>query len=222
MELADWDRYWSEVLAENYWREAKMESHQFHFTSLRYLKGLKQRESHRILLVGNGISPEPHGWAYAGCDVTVLEVSAVANHFVASLTVTPDLLANMFVRQPVYPRSEPYSQEDRDLVSVESRPGGTLTFATADLFRFEPVQAFDAIFSRRAYQGFAPAERGELARRFFRWLQPKGLAFVEMLNVIRNRELFEQPFRDAGFNEIDRWPQAPCGERTVLFWHGTG
>ena len=52
-----------------------------------------------MLLAGNGISPEPYGFAHAGCEVTVVEVSPVACRFLASLEATSRLLAPMF---PVY------------------------------------------------------------------------------------------------------------------------
>src|SRR5262249_6587816 len=96
MELPDWDRYWSEVLADKFWTAANMKSWKFEQTSLRYLEGVRERNGHRVLLAGNGIAPEPYGFAHAGCDVTVVEVSAVACQFLGSLEVSPGLLAPMF------------------------------------------------------------------------------------------------------------------------------
>lgn len=92
---------------------------------------------------------------------------------------------------------------------------------TADLFGYEPDQTFHAIFSRRSYQGLPLDRREELATRFYRWLQPGGIAFVEMLNV-RDRKPFEDPFRAVGFRETKWWPQSGDGEKNVLFWHGSG
>jgi hypothetical protein len=66
MNLPDWDRYWSEVLADEFWTLANMETWSFEFTSLQYLRGLEQRAGQRVLLAGNGISPEPYGFAHAG------------------------------------------------------------------------------------------------------------------------------------------------------------
>src|SRR6516225_9991992 len=96
MNLPDWDRYWSEVLADAFWMSANMETWSFEFTSLPYLRGLRQREGHRVLLAGNGISPEPYGFAHAGCDVTVVEVSGVACRVLHALKGSPGLLGRMF------------------------------------------------------------------------------------------------------------------------------
>lgn len=96
LDLADWDRYWTEVLADEFWTWAKMQTWSFERTSLWHLKGVRNRERHRVLLAGNGISREPHGFAHAGCDVTVVEVSAIACRILASVEATPHLLALMF------------------------------------------------------------------------------------------------------------------------------
>jgi hypothetical protein len=108
------------------------------------------------------------------------------------------------------------------LVDEEHQSGGCVSIIQADLFAFEPQQPFDAIFSRRAYQGLPLERREELARRFFRWLRPGGLAFIETLNLRGEREPFEGPFRAAGFREVQGFPQIAPGERSVLFWHGSG
>jgi hypothetical protein len=130
MDLADWDRYWSEVLADTFWTGCNLETLGFEYTSLRHLAGLEKREGHRVLLAGNGISPEPYAFAHAGCDVTVVEVSAVACRFLAGLEVTPLLLAPML---PVYDEVvEPGGMTYRHLnlekscrrVAEEKRPGG--------------------------------------------------------------------------------------------------
>ena len=85
MDLADWDRYWSEVLGSEFWTKANMKTWSFERTSLCHLEGVETREGHRVLLAGNGISPEPYGFAHAGCDVIVVEVSTVACRFLASI-----------------------------------------------------------------------------------------------------------------------------------------
>jgi hypothetical protein len=227
MDLADWDRYWSEVLADGFWRQVNLETWHFHSTSLCYLQQLERREGHRVLLAGNGISPEPYGFVHAGCDVTVVDVSAVACRFVASLEVTPSLLATMFTVFVKSPEPggwnvwEPNLEKSLVLVAEEHRPGGCLSIVPTDLFTYEPEQPFHAIFSRRAYQGLPLDRREELARRFFRWLRPGGLAFIEMLNI-RERKPFEEPFRAAGFREAKNWTRGGRGKRRVIFWHGSG
>jgi hypothetical protein len=237
MNLPDWDRYWSEVLADGFWTASNVETWSFEFTSLPYLRGLQQREGHRVLLAGNGISPEPYGFAHAGCDVTVVEVSGVACRFVQSLEVTPDLLGLQFTAYDDvmdlasgHPVQTSNREKSLKLVDEEHRPGGCLSIITSDLFTYEPSQPFDAIFSRRAYQGFPLERREELARRFFRWLRPGGLAFIETMNVFRERERFESPFRAAGFRvvegwsfrAVEGWPQRERGERCAWFSHCTG
>jgi hypothetical protein len=194
---------------------------------------VKARRGHRILLAGNGISPEPYGFAHAGCDVTVVDVSTVACRFVESLEVTTDLLARMFpvyeetdllcrVRNSEIRKCELNIEKSSLRVGKEQRPGGSLSIVTADLFTFEPEQPFHAIFSRRAYQGLPPDRREELARRFFRWLRPGGLAFVETLNLRGAFKPFEEPFRAAGFRAARQWSTARSRDRRVLFWHGSG
>lgn len=228
MDFADWDRYWSEVLASDFWTKANMKTWSFERTSLGHLERVEKREGHRILLAGNGISPEPYGFVHAGCDVTVAEVSVVACRFLASLEVTPRLLAQMF---PVYDKTvtrQGWTQLDLNLekscvrVEEQRRPCGTISIVNADLFCYEPAQPIHAIFSRRAYQGFPLDLRQELARRFYRWLRPGGTAFVEMHNIIRDRSPFEDPFRAVGFREVTRWSQPRDREKQVIFWHGSG
>ena len=229
MNLPDWDRYWSEVLADEFWKSANMETCCFERTSLEYLRGVEQRENHRVLLAGNGISPEPYAFAHAGCDVTVVDVSAIACRFLQSLHVTPELLGRMFtvyeeIMDPdLHMRvHRPSPEKSLKLVDAEYRPGGCVSIITADLFNYEPSQPFDAIFSRRAYQGLPLDRREELARRFYRWLRPGGIALVEMINIRVERESFEGPFRAAGFREVDDWCQHDRGDRDVVFWHGSG
>jgi hypothetical protein len=229
MDLPDWDRYWSEVLADKFWTSVNLDTMSFAWTSLQYLRGLERREGHRVLLAGNGISPEPYGFAHAGCDVTVVEVSAVACRVLHALKGSPGLLGRMFT---AYDRvmdpalgivvQKPSPEKSLELLEEEHRPGGCLSIITADLFTYEPTQPFDAIFSRRAYQGFSLDRREGLARRFFRWLAPGGFAFVEMLNI-SDREPFEGPFRAAGFREVQDWaPRGSGDERSVFFFHGSG
>jgi hypothetical protein len=227
MDFADWDRYWSEVLDSEFWTKANMKTWSFERTSLSHLESLERREGHRVLLAGNGISPEPFGFAHAGCDVTVIEVSKVACRFLASLALTPGLLAPMF---PVYDKTvtpQGWTQLDLNVekscvrLEAEKRPGGTISIVNADLFDYEPEQPFQAIFSRRAYQGLPPDRRQALAGLFHGWLHPGGTAFVEMLNI-RERKPLENPFRAVGFREIRKWSLARDGEKQVIFWHGSG
>jgi hypothetical protein len=228
MDFPDWDRYWSEVLADKFWKARRMETLFLDRTTHCYLQGVEQRRGHRILLAGNGISPEPYAFVHAGCDVTVIDVSPVACRFLASLEVTSNLLAPMFPVYDTTTTAEGWTRLDHNVeksclrVAAEQRPGGSLSVVNADLFAFEPERPFHAIFSRRAYQGFPLDRRKELARRFFRWLQPGGIAFVEMLNIHHDRNPFEGPFRSAGFREVRNWSQERAGERCVLFWHGSG
>lgn len=225
MDLADWDRYWSETLADDFWRKARIND--WSYAGRSYLESVGQREGHRVLLAGNGISAEPYAFAHAGCDVTAVEVSAVACQFLASIEVTPQLLAPMF---PVYddtvlPNGFTVKrlnvEKSCDRVTKEKRPGGRLSIVCEDLFRYEPEKPFHVIFSTRAYQGFPPDRCQELARRFYRWLEPGGIAFIEMLNI-RGREPLEDPFRAAGFQEAESWSQAASGARQVAFVHGSG
>ncbi|MCC7424738.1 MAG: class I SAM-dependent methyltransferase [Planctomycetaceae bacterium] len=230
MNLEDWDRYWTRVLADDFWRAANMESWDFDRTGLAYLQATADRPKHRILFAGNGISPEPFGFSHKGCEVTVLDVSSVACRFVESLEVSADLLAPMFPefhenRSPGGLITRRLNRESsRTRVEQEHRSGGSVKIVNADLFHWEPAGPFDAIFSRRAYQGFEWPEQEEIARRFYRWLCPGGIAFIEMLNIRTRlmRDVNEAPFSLFGFREIGWWSEANDVDRHVLFWHGSG
>jgi hypothetical protein len=91
---------------------------------------------------------------------------------------------------------------------------------SADLFRHKPPMPYDVIVSVKAFQGFDELRREALARRFFDWLSPGGLCFVETMNVVFQKEI-EAPFRAAGFVEPAR--VAFEGEaKGVVFAHGSG
>lgn len=228
MDLADWDRYWSEVLASPFWKKATSTERGFARTSLQYLLDVEQRREHRVLLSGNGISHEPFGFRHAGCDVTVVDVSTVACQHLASIERQTDALAEMFAVFDKTVTSKgatfltPNKEKSQQNVATEWRPGGSISIVAADLFAYEPKQPFNAIISRKAYQALPMDRREELARRFYRWLQPGGTAFVEMLNIRGERELFEEPFIAAGFQVVKRWTPSHDSERHVLFWHGSG
>src|SRR5262249_7211675 len=96
MNFKAWDRYWSKIVANPFRTSWDMKTWFFEQTGLRYLEGVGQRQGHRILLAGNGISPEPFGFAHAGCEVTVVDVSKVACRFLASLDDTDKVLPGLF------------------------------------------------------------------------------------------------------------------------------
>src|SRR5262245_12421225 len=70
--------------------------------------------------------------------------------------------------------------------------------------------------------GLAARPPGRASAPVLSVLRPGGFAFVETINI-REREPYEGPFTAAGFREADGWTsQTDCGERGVLFWHGSG
>ncbi|HYV39247.1 MAG TPA: class I SAM-dependent methyltransferase [Gemmataceae bacterium] len=227
MNIKDWDRYWSEILADVFWKNHNLDSWIFEHTTLHYIQSVEKREGHRVLLAGNGISPEPFGLSHAGIDVTVVEVSEVACEFLSSFIIDALTLGAMF---PVYDEvktPEGWLQRTLNLEKSatravgEKRAGGNVAIVKGDLFEFEPDQLFDAIISKRAYQGFPADRRQELANRFFRWLRPRGIACVLMHNI-RDREPYEAPFHKAGFARASHWTYPVDHEKQVLFWHGSG
>jgi hypothetical protein len=52
MDLADGDRYWLEVLADEFWTMVNREMWSFEGTSLGYWEGVEKREEHRVLRAG--------------------------------------------------------------------------------------------------------------------------------------------------------------------------
>lgn len=226
-DLPDWDRYWSDVLADGFWRETMI--NHWSCAAPSYLQGVQIRQGHRVLFAGNGISVEPYGFARMGCDATVVDVSAVACRFLSSLKITPRHLAPLF---PVYddvlhPSGFNIQRLNVDKIcqqlAQETRPGGKVSIINADFFTYEPDRPFGAIFSSRSYQGLPSDDRAELARRFFRWLEPRGIAFIEVLNVRSdNRKAMEEPFLAAGFAETTNWLQTTDSTRRVAFIHGSG
>jgi len=88
----------------------------------------------------------------------------------------------------------------------EHRPGGRVTIVNEDLFAYEPEQPFHAIFSQRAYQGFPPERREELARRFCRWLHPGGLLlWVWLLSTAKIAGKFREVDGGEGAKEDTPW-----------------
>ena len=97
MDARAWDDFWADVLDDRLggqvWRDLYTVPFQFQETSCLYIEHVTAREGHRVLLAGNGISLEPHGFVHAGFDVTVVEASRAACRFVASRPMTPERLA---------------------------------------------------------------------------------------------------------------------------------
>lgn len=214
-----WEWYWRHVLAEDGARDGHPSPWR-HSASRLYalLDLLPEAPVRRVLCAGNGIDLLPYALAHRGCDVTALDVSPAASHFVTTAAPSRDDLERFF---PVFTEGtldaygvrvcRPDRERIRERMAREHRPGGRVTVVTADLFTWTPARPFDLILSERAFQGFDAPLRARLARRFHAWLRPGGLCAVQTQNVVWGggaalREM-EQPFRDAGFFIQDGEPE---------------
>lgn len=200
-----WDRYWHQVLADEEEHNWNIHSE---INSKDFLEILKTRNPVRLLCAGNGISLEPYSFVHCGFDVTALDISSVASEFVHNTRPTPEELSRFFTEH-IYeydPKwkvqiGRPDAELTRARMQREYRPGGKLTVVTADMFRYEPEERFDAIISNRSFQGFAESEWYELTRRFHTWLNPGGICYLELHNILDSswRARMEQAFTDLGF-----------------------
>ena len=217
-----WDAYWTKRMTE-------ADKHHFYMMwvssamFLSYRKLLRERNARRILLSGNGCSFLPHLLKHFGFDVIVVDISAVANGYIASKETLEAIDA--------YPKNSPFIME-------EARAGGSLTLVTADIREWEPDAPIDAIYDDRTLPLLSESEWPEMAAKYHRWLSVDGLTVLRTNNLgggMANPDsgtvidLFESTFRKAGFQceepqEEGRGTTArisPHG-KVVRFIHGSG
>lgn len=227
-----WDAYWRAVIADDYergsnagslWRDPFIE---------RYLAVMRERGMQRVLFAGNGISLEPHALAHCGFDVTAVDVSPAACDFVRKFQLTPPQLGHFLpaFRERMEPggfriwEHDPHASLDR--VREEHRPGGCLELVAEDLLRWSPPSPFDVLYAERAVQGFSEEVRRELARRFFAWLSPGGIAVLTTVHAPGELERrLNAELKAAGFfvhleetsawYRAQPWPPTPEGRERL-------
>src|SRR5688572_22038470 len=85
-----WDRYWYEHLAHGYGHMAHLFCDDGELVDTMRANGLKT-----VLCVGNGVSQEPRALAWAGFDVTALDLSPYATRVASEHVPSPELLAQL-------------------------------------------------------------------------------------------------------------------------------
>ncbi|MCC2669319.1 MAG: ankyrin repeat and box protein 3-like [Armatimonadetes bacterium] len=231
-----WNAYWARTL------EDPFECQVAHFGMGRsfldsQLELLRQRGVRRVLLVGNGCSLQPHALAHVGFEVTVVDLSSVANRSVSQAHPTPELLAGFL---PGYT-----TRKERGIGTVqvfdpeaslrrvarEAASGGSVTFVTADIMDWETGETFDCIYDDRLAAVLPPESWPALADRYARLLTPDGLCFVETLNLGGGLGGSEAPclqtalsvaFTSSGFREASPKTNGPARGLEVRFIHGSG
>jgi hypothetical protein len=100
-----------------------------------------------ILCAGNGVSLEPFTLAYAGFDVTVLDVSTYANQYLANYKIGSNELKYISY----------FAELDRDKISIEEiqEKVKSIKFVTGSIFDADICPGlFDVIITRRTVQLF--------------------------------------------------------------------
>lgn len=85
-----WDKYWQDQLSHGVGRFVHMFVNDGELVDAMRGNGLRT-----VLCVGSGISQEPRALAWAGFDVTALDISPLASKVAAEATPPEDLLANL-------------------------------------------------------------------------------------------------------------------------------
>lgn len=228
----DWNTFWTERLGDPFWRH-EMQLGLNAVICPRLLEPLRARNVRRLLLAGNGCSLLPHAMTHVGLQVTVVDISSVANDSVAKVHPTPELLSHflsVYRKQDMYndPSWEPDPEASLQRVVRDAVPGGSLTLITADILDWEPEELFDAIYDDRLTMLLPQSDWPKIARKYYRWLNTEGLSIIGTVNlggtigqdVSAVRTPFEAAFKKAGFREthLDKLPRG----RLVCFWHGSG
>ncbi|TNE44554.1 MAG: hypothetical protein EP343_30195 [Deltaproteobacteria bacterium] len=162
----DWDRYWKgkTSLGAFPWQSWKAE-----FAS--GIRLFRKRGLTSVLFVGNGVSPEPQLFAYAGFQSTSLELSRVANEQAATWSFPHHSEDSCPVCQ---------AQETCWLSSIEE-PSGKSTFVTGNVLNpYLCPGPYDALVVRRTLHLFDSQSMHEVLRRLRERLRPGGVLIAEI------------------------------------------
>lgn len=162
----EWDRYWQgkSLRGGLPWQSWKAQ-----FAP--WMRVFRKRGLSSILFLGNGMSPEPQLFAYAGFQSTSLELSRVANEQAAAWTFPRHSEDNCPLCQ---------SQEVCWFSTVE-QPSGKSTFVTGDFLNPHLCPGpFDAVVIRRTLHLFDSQKMHEVLRRVRERLRPGGVFVAEI------------------------------------------
>ena len=120
------------------------------------LDAIHARGLSTVLCVGSGVSAEPHALAGAGLQVTALDLSPLAMHAAAKISLNPEHTKQFFKPEHL-------------------RPGGSLQFCVGDLTDAAICPGpYDVIIERKTLQLFPDTERGDATAAVLRRLADNG------------------------------------------------
>lgn len=177
-----WDRYWYEHLAHGYAHMTHLFCDDGELVDTMRANGLKT-----VLCVGNGVSQEPRALAWAGFDVTALDLSPYATRVASEANAPADLLAQL----------------------VGGRSGGlngNLQFVTGNLCDPECCPGpYDVVIERLTLQLFSDEYKPRTMQKVANRLASPGIFFSQS-----HQGFWKPPERPIHWNEAwfraEGWP----------------
>lgn len=180
-----WNVFWRQVL--EVWDGQPLMHFSAHVSRFRKDFRLMADLGHSdVLFAGNGVSTLPYLARHEGFRAHAVDIASVATEFVADLLPPPVVFTWFYSEEAerwnaVIGRTE--RRYDRHLTeqAIERafRPGGSITFETADLFDLDQSTVFHTIVAQLVIELYDRERQWELARRFYQWLEPGGILIVE-------------------------------------------
>jgi len=215
-DAGQWNVYWINQISRNSW----LFFSDMFINELWLARTMINFGFQTVLCAGNGISLEPHALAYAGFEVTAVDLSVEATKFVSNLRPGSKDLRHFFcgpMGRPVRQRGEALGffvrylrllighLRDQVLARRIRRDGGKVEFLAEDLLDPEVCPGpFDVVIERRTVQLFAESERDGILDRLTSRLQRNGI-FLSHCHMgwwrpgMPREHLAESWFREHGF-----------------------
>src|SRR5262245_52727976 len=197
-----WDQYWQDQLSHGVADFVHLFVDDGELVDAMHCSGLKT-----VLCVGNGISQEPRALAWAGFDVTSLDLSPLAMKVASEAAPPEDFLEGL----------------------VGGRPGGAigrLDFVVGDLANPDRYSGpYDVVIDRKTLQLWPEADRPMAIQAVANRLASRGIFFSQSHDggwkpPSSPRHALEPWFVTQGWNF--RRPGAPLTERVVWLFTTTG
>ncbi len=179
----NWDAFWRQIIESGnnlFFLRLSQERYHAHFSLLEKLHGNK------LLVVGNGITIIPQLLAVRGYQVTVVDISAVANSYCSEYEVNLEDIYNFYRKEGeyftlgFYNEKREFQKRAAQINAIIRKPGGSTTFQTGDILEF-PLESevYDAVIIANVVDFFKQEEQRELCGKLYRCLKPGGIAIVE-------------------------------------------
>lgn len=183
-DAAAWDRYWQDQV------DHRVSSfHDMFLRDERLVRFMTALESQSVLCAGNGLSIEPYVLAYAGFQVTAVDLSVWATQLQQNWQPRSKSLKNhlygrissrIIIRRSfsntVRQLGWLLSDVKKHILNPVKRKGGTLKFLAGDLLDPEFCEGpFDTVIERRTVQLYSGAERDRILERLTTRLAPQGI-----------------------------------------------